>query len=183
MKLALTRRADYPEPIARELEQLIAAITTSVNREHDAEGRQRRIWARFALGRDQSHTTSAATETVLCRVPDSRNEGDLTVDPTAGRVRVPTPGIYTVIGQVRFAVNATGARGVQIIQGENRQAMALHATTGGGVPTLVQVVATVSCVAGDTVAMQAFQNSGGALTMEALSGVLPDTWLSIARVA
>lgn len=186
MKLVLTRRGEYAEPIARELDQLVAAISASATIEHDAEGRQRRVWARFLLGANQSHTTSAATETVLCRVPDARNEGDLTVDPTGGRVLVRTPGLYHVVGQIRWAVNATGARGAVLLRSGLREASTLAATTGGGVPTLTQVTALVSCVSGDTLVMQAFQNSGGALTMEALGSAAPnitDTFLTIARVA
>ncbi|HEX5010213.1 MAG TPA: hypothetical protein VFY71_07415 [Planctomycetota bacterium] len=183
MKLALTRRGEYPEPIRAELDQMVAAIVQSYLVEHDGEGRQRRTWARFLLGENQS-LTSGSQASLLCRLPDAGNTDDLTVDPTTGRVRVVRAGTYSVIGQVRFAANATGVRLAALLQTESIKSVVIVQSATGGQVTTIQVVGLLSCRVGDTLVMQAYQNSGGALNAEAIGiGSVAETHLTIARVA
>ncbi len=182
MKLTLQRRADYPEPIRAELEQLVAAISTSVGREHDGEGRQRVLWQRWNLGENKSLATG--TETIVpMRLPDALNVGDLSLDPVGGVVTVRTPGLYQVTAQLRFTANATGARTVAIYRDQMRRARCQLVTAGAGADTELAVSASFPCVAGTTIYVTGTQTSGGALDVVAKSTLYHESFVEIARVA
>lgn len=182
MKVALTRRGEYPEPVRAELEQLVAAITTSYGVEHDAEGRQRVIWQRWDLGENLSLATGTET-TIPMRLPDRLNTGDLTLDPVGGVVTVRTPGVYLVTAQVRYLANGTGARTVALYRDQVRRARCQVVTAGAGADTEIGVSATMPCVAGTTIYVTGTQTSGGALNVVARSTLYAESFLTIARVA
>lgn len=176
MKLALTRRGDYPEPIARELEQLVSAITTADQVEHDAEGRQRVTCAKWTLAADQSVAHNTLTR-VGVALPGSDNApGRLTFLP-GGIIRIGETGAYQVLGQIRYATNATGGRSVQLLRNQNEIAFTFQPSLG---VAWVQATETIPCVPGDTLELYAYQTSGGALNVESASG---QTFLRIVRVA
>jgi hypothetical protein len=176
MKLGLTRRGDYPEPIARELDQLVGAITTSYGIEHDAEGRQKRTCAKWTLGADQSLTTNVLTR-VAVSLADTRNlPGELTF-ALGGILRIGEPGSYQVLGQLRFASNVTGARAVQLRRSGVEVAFVLQGSLANA---WLQATEIVNCEAGETIELWGYQTSGGALAVESASG---QSFLRIVRVA
>lgn len=184
MKLGLLNRGDYAEPVRRELEQMVASITTAYDVEHDEEGRQKQIWARWNLGADQS-IANATVVLVQSTRPDALNVGDLTQDPVTGVVTVKTPGVYLAIGQVRWDPNATGARGAQILRNRIAVADRTYPTiTVGGVSPMYAIEATVPCVAGTTLSFAVYQTSGAALLAKTAGGTSTfGTYFSITRVA
>ncbi len=182
MKLALTRRGEYDEPIRAELEQLVAAIATSHGVEHDAEGRQRVIWQRWDLGENLSLATGTET-TVPMRLPDRLSTGDLTLDPSGGVVTVRTKGVYRVTAQLRFAANGTGVRTVAIYRDQMRRARCQVVTAGAGSDTEITVAESFPCVPGSTIYITGTQTSGGALNVVARSTLYAESFLTIERVA
>ncbi len=183
MKLVLTRRLEYPEAVRDEFDQLVAALQLGLAVEHDAEGRQRSLWQRWNLGENLSVAGGGAVVTLPCRLPDALNTGDLVLDPVGGSVTVVTPGVYSVIGQIRWATNGTGIRGAQILRNQMAYADTQVTATGGGIDTQMQVVASFPCVAGTTIALAGYQTSGGALNANAKSGTTHETCLTITRTA
>jgi hypothetical protein len=100
-----------------------------------------------------------------------------------GVVTVRTPGLYHVVGQVQWAANATGVRGLVIQRDQSYEGLTQVPAIGGGAVTIHQVVATVPCVAGSTLRLMGYQDSGGALNALALLGTEQASSLTIARVA
>lgn len=177
MRLGLTRRGDYPEPIARELDQLVTAIQAGHSVEHDADGVQRRTYGRWQLGANQSLANGTATRvTVTLAQPGTDTGADLRSEG-GGIIRLRRAGVYLIVAQVRFASDTVGARLVEVEH--NAVTVARVSETPVGVHR-TQCVALVLAAANDTVAMTAYQSSGGALNAEAASG---ETALVIARVA
>lgn len=95
-------------------------------------------------------------------------------------VTIPTPGWYAIVGQVVFDANSTGIRAITVVRdgatvvGE-ATAVAMTAPT----TTVLNVSALQYLDQGQTIELQVYQNSGGALNV-ALSSLTP--LLKIARM-
>jgi hypothetical protein len=183
MSLSLLHPDAYPEGTRLELTQLVASLQGMLGREHDGEGVQRRIWQRWNLGENLSVPGASAVTVIPMRRPDTRNVGDLTLDAAGGVVTVRTPGIYQVLGQVQWAANATGVRGLIVQRDMSYEGVSQVPAIGGGAVTHMQVLATFPCVAGTTIRLMGYQDSGGALNAVALLGTAQASTLTIARVA
>lgn len=94
---------------------------------------------------------------------------------------VPVSGKYRVTAQVAFAANSTGARQVWIGKNGNSVSGGLSQVLGGSGPYTVTAITsdTFSCVAGDTLAVYAYQDSGGSLALSTTAGF---NYLAIERV-
>jgi hypothetical protein len=184
MKLALVRQGEYPEPIRSELQQMVAAITTSYGREHDAEGRQRRVQGRWVVGATQTVGTGAAIAVGPYRAA-AENEGDVLLDNTALTVRVTTAGVYAVTASARWSANATGVRALILVKNSARLAHAqVSAVPGGAIDTHLTVSDPgVPCAAGTLFRVDSYQNSGGVLTLVPSAEGCDQTWLRIVRVS
>lgn len=182
MKWGLLRRGEYPEVIARELEQLTEAIRSSFLVSHDAEGHPRRCIGRWNLAETQATATATATR-IVCTRPDPDNVTPDVVMGTDGILTVLAPGDYHVLGQVRFAPNGTGVRAVQLY----RRGVLIAQTVRSGFASsdaVGQVMETLPCAAGDTFELVGVQTSGGALNVAFDNGMTrQETFLRIARVA
>lgn len=93
-----------------------------------------------------------------------------------GRITVPTGGggFYAIGGQIEFASNATGRRGIQIrLNGTTVIARQEEANLGANDHPLT--IATVyQLAAGDYLELMGYQNSGGNLNMQATSAYSPE---------
>lgn len=83
-------------------------------------------------------------------------------------ITVPVAGLYLAIGSVTFAASASGSqRAVRFVVGGSSTSLATanqtHATAGAG--PKVKAMGLLSLSASDVVAMQAFQDTGGDLTI------------------
>lgn len=85
---------------------------------------------------------------------------------TGGVFTAPSPDAYTVTANVCFAANATGIRGVRIRKNNAATGFGsvIPATSGGAI-TSVPIAGLVQCNEGDTITVECFQNSGGALAL------------------
>ena len=181
MSLALLHPDAYPEGIRLELTQLVASLQAMLGREHDGDGRQRVIWQRWLLGEAQSIAT-ATTTTIVFRVPDVRNVGDATVDPVGGSVTIRTPGVYLVSAQVLWGTSGTGVRVVRLLRDQTEEALSrVGALTTD--PTSQWISAPLPCVAGTTISVTGYQDSGGALNVVHATATPPTSFLTIVRVA
>jgi hypothetical protein len=104
---------------------------------------------------------------------DPTNMGD------ANGYTIVTPGAYHVGAGVRWAANATGQRVLYIIlNGATFLKINAQQAVTGGNPTDMGVETVYEFVAGDTVRLQAFQDSGGALNITAAGNYSPEMWIS-----
>ena len=85
---------------------------------------------------------------------------------SSGVFTAPISGMYLVTGNVSFTSSAAGQRGIRIIQsGSTSRAEVLQPANGSY--TIGQTaVASLKMLAGDTAAVQVYQDSGGALTLQ-----------------
>lgn len=93
-------------------------------------------------------------------------------DSTNSRFVVPRDGRYVISGGVRFAANANGTRGVQFAV--NGAAVGISVQPAGSIGVGPSLTKTIKLVAGDTVALQIYQNSGAALATDASTGTYMD---------
>jgi len=178
MKLGLQfrERLQAVPGLTEELDQLVEAIRTSYLIEHDADGRFRQVTVDARLLTAQTLTTGVVTRVLVGR--PARTTGPIDLDTATGIVTIRTPGIYQVIGQVRFATSAAGHRDVALFQRLTQIAKCqLPPVTVVGNVTIMQVCATVPCVSGDTLSLQAAHSVGANLDLE-----VSDTFLSVTRV-
>jgi hypothetical protein len=90
-----------------------------------------------------------------------------------------TGGVYRVGAGVRWAANATGQRVLYIIlNGVTFLKINAQQAIIGGNPTDMGIETEYAFVAGDTVRLQAFQDSGGALNITAAGNYSPEMWIS-----
>jgi hypothetical protein len=122
----------------------------------------------------QAHTTSGAWEAISFSVAtwDSVPDG-LSVHWAAGtptRLTCRVAGVYHLVASLEFAASATGQRGVTIrLNGTTYQNVHQVDAAAANVTSLT-VSAAIKLAVGDYVEMLGFQNSGGALNMDVLSG-------------
>jgi len=93
-----------------------------------------------------------------------------------GRITVPAGGggFYAIGGQIEFAGNATGRRGIQIrLNGTTVIARAEHQNQGAN-DHPVDIETVYQLAAGDYVELMGFQASGGNLNMLATSAYSPE---------
>jgi hypothetical protein len=88
------------------------------------------------------------------------------------RITIPAggDGYYHVIGQINFAPNATGERGIKVKKNgaaSSRTGGDFRLNNGAGAPTIMRVNTLIYLIAGDYVELQAYQASGGSLNAQA----------------
>lgn len=100
-------------------------------------------------------------------------------DNANDQITIGQAGFYNITANVGFATNATGRRLVQIfVNGSDRGSVNVTAATAG--TTLLSISTNVYLAVGDTVEVQALQQSGGALNTVSVTGVYPV--LSVGRI-
>lgn len=88
------------------------------------------------------------------------------------------PGCYLVNAHVRFAANATGARGINLMKNGVGLTSTIIAAFSGQDPT-IQSSTIVKLDTGDYIEAKAFQNSGAALDAVAISSNLHFEWIRL----
>lgn len=112
-----------------------------------------------------NHTATGAYQTITFDTEVIDNDGMFTA--SSANLVVVTPGIYHIHGAFAFAANAVGVRYAQIYV--NGAAAVAIQDEHAGVAFIAsrQISHVVSLVAGDTISLAAFQNSGGNLAYNA----------------
>jgi hypothetical protein len=87
---------------------------------------------------------------------------------TTGVYTVPTAGKYRVTSMLTFETNSTGERLAAIFKNGNLLQYGMTGTAITGDSTSSQAIAISDCVAGDTITVEGYQTSGGALNLRAL---------------
>lgn len=88
------------------------------------------------------------------------------ITPTSSTITVQADGVYTITAEGAFAANATGIRGLEIvINGGSAAGGAYVTTVGAGVSHRIIYANDYLLAASDTVQINAFQTSGGALNL------------------
>lgn len=100
-----------------------------------------------------------------------------TTDPS--RLTAPIDGYYTVSGEAVFSADPDGSRQVLLRKNDGLGPIAggLTLATGVSDPTAVPVTTIVELDAGDYVELEAFQSSGGSLTVVASRTYLAMAWI------
>lgn len=86
---------------------------------------------------------------------------------TTGVYTVAAPGRYLVSGVISFAANATGTRRVVVLQNSTARISGATGIANASNAARMSYSGVVKCVAGDTIKLQAFQDSGGNLNYNA----------------
>jgi len=86
------------------------------------------------------------------------------ITPTSSTITIQEDGLYLITAEVAIAANATGIRGIEVIINGGTTTGAQYAPTIGTVRTHPASYSNAFLLtAGDTVSINAYQNSGGAL--------------------
>lgn len=122
-----------------------------------------------------SHTTSGSWQTLTF---DSERYDTASLHSTSvntSRMTAPTTGLYTMTANINFAANATGVRGLRfLLNGTTVLAFDLQATAGAGATTAAVISTDYQLTATDYIEVQGFQDSGGALNMNASANATPE---------
>lgn len=98
---------------------------------------------------------------------------------SSDRFTAPRDGVYRIGGHARFAASATGQRVLYLrVNGGTYIAIDSRTSVGAGAPTDVHIATEYELAAGDYVQLQAYQDSGGSLTITAAGNYSPEFWLS-----
>jgi hypothetical protein len=136
------------------------------------------LGVQYQLTAAQSHTTTAAWETVVWDDAIFNKDTSLFSFDTNG-IRPQTSGLYVVEAGIRFDANATGSRRwVRIQVAGTTVAQAAQNYVNASIPSLVQTSKLVEITANEKITVDGLQDSGGALDMT--SSEL--TWFSVYRV-
>ena len=108
---------------------------------------------------------NASYTTVTALGPGPGDNPDCAISVSAGVATVRAAGVYSIEGQVFYPSNATGIRYAAILVNGSTRYRAMQAAADAAMS--VPVSATIWLDAGTTVAIQAYQSSGGALTLPA----------------
>ncbi len=143
------------------------AATTS----NDLSKFQSATQARSSAYRSSTQSISNASWVALSFDSNAYDYGPVhSTTSNATRFTAPATGEYHLVGQVTFAADTTGQRGIRIIKnGTVAAAYTLVDATGGGHYTYLNASASVEMTAGDYVEVQVYQNRGSALSTVAAS--------------
>lgn len=126
------------------------------------------------LGSRTRNTTFSVASGTFTTVP--LNNGvtldQVTWDNTNSRYVVNKDGRWIVAGGVRYNASATGTRGIQLVI--NGVARAITVEPAGSIGTGPTMTRVFKLAAGDTVALQVYQNSGAALATDGSTGTYLD---------
>lgn len=120
----------------------------------------------------QSLTNSTWTD-VTWPVEEYDNDGGHSTSSNTNRYVAQTAGKYMVSGALAFTTNASGTRGIRLVVNGSLAANAIAGTqvlvsTSSGFATCIHMSASIVTLGvGEWVGMQAWQSSGGALTLVA----------------
>lgn len=111
---------------------------------------------------------NAAWETVYWPNDTFDNTGIHNQDPLYNEnVYIKTPGWYKVDAFLAFAANGTGVRKARILQNGSSVARSVGVTAAFAADQAIAHTSTiVKCACGDTIRIEAYQNSGGALNLD-----------------
>ena len=179
MRIAIPNLDALPIDVREAFQSLIAQLGTQSHVSTTVDGQTKRTLLSVYHNTTQSHTTSGVFEAVNFNAEDDlRSIASMTV-PTTAHDTVTRPDRYVVPGnpngpqrmlrvraRVVFAPNATGTRALRIKVNDTitRRPSRVAAATAGN-ETHVTAVATLPVSPGDAVHIEAYQDSGGALTM------------------
>lgn len=110
-----------------------------------------------------SQTTSGSPQTITTWTTTKDTHGAF--NAATGTYTVQVTGYYEVDASVNITANATGVRYLQVVQAGSTSVTVSGSTIGGFVGTgnATSISTGFYCVAGDTLIVQSFQNSGGSL--------------------
>lgn len=137
--------------------------------------------SRHYASRSRNTGQSLATSTwTTITWPDDVSSAS--VSYSAGQFTVAAPGRYMVNAQVSFwTSSATGQRTIRLRRNNSTQVMSQQVVPSGTTyPAAASISFVLTCAAGDTIDVQGFQTSGGALN----AGTNPDvqSFISIDRL-
>jgi hypothetical protein len=118
-----------------------------------------------------THNTTGTWQTLTFNSERWDDAGYHDTVTNTSRFTIPQPGRYRIGGHVRFDANATGIRGIRITEnaGSILGQVTVPTITDGN-QLVLSVMTEMELSAGDYVELDAFQNSGGALTLVLSSG-------------
>lgn len=116
----------------------------------------------------QSINTNSATE-VTFNSENFDTDGFHSTSTNTGRMTIPSgkAGKYLIIGYIDFNINGTGYRQAELLKNGSQLVSGYYVnrSVGTSAETGVNPVAVADCAVGDYITMNAFQDSGGALTI------------------
>lgn len=123
-----------------------------------------------------SHATSGSFQYLTFNSERFDTDTMHSTSVSTGRITFTTAGKYLVGGQVKFSVNATGMRGLQIRLNGATEIANVLLDTGTALDTHLTIATYYQFAAADYVELGAFQSSGGALNMLLGSNYSPEFW-------
>ena len=153
----------YPNPT-------LAAVGTSGTYERvttDSKGRvtSGTTYRRLYLTKNGTQSIATASNTTVTTWTSVENTGGFS--ESSGVVTVTNAGIYNITFALTFGGNATGQRVASLVFSGGRTfrvPVPAHATASNVATTIVSLN-SIAVSAGETITLQAFQNSGGALNV------------------
>ncbi len=92
------------------------------------------------------------------------------------KLTIPTAGWYVITGHIKWAANATGVRGIRIMNNAATilASLLVDAVQGGVSGTNLSIGTAVKLSANDYLELQVYQNSGGTLNITAAQWESPE---------
>lgn len=178
MRVIIPNRHDLPPGVAAALDAMAATINETSNVSQTADGRH--LKTIFAAYHNTTQSINDATWTPVNYNAQTDLRGvngvkvpvgvhDNSVSPNKFIVPRASAGLVRVRVRMSFAANATGIRGVRLTKNDSPVSYGpiVNGVTGSGV--VISNEFSVVLVGGDVVGVDAFQNSGGALTIGGLA--------------
>lgn len=161
----------YPNPT------LAAVITPGTYQRAQVDAKGRVIvghpYRRYHLTKNGPLSTTSGTVTEVTGWTSVENFGGFSL--SGGVITVANAGIYNITFALAFGGNVTGTRSAHVILGSGRTYRVTNPAhpTGSAVTTAIVSLGSINLAAGETITLQALQNSGGALNVNV------DTYFSI----
>jgi len=127
------------------------------------------VFSAVQLNRVSNQSLTSGTPTLITWTAEAFDIGGwwasgTTVTVPAGAVPTGYTTIAVVVfGRVKFASNSTGVRRVRVLLNGTAFGSRTYSALGGGDDTDVDISEVTVCAAGDTLTVEAYQTSGGAL--------------------
>lgn len=124
-----------------------------------------------------SHSSSGSNQYLTFNTERFDTDTMHSTSVNTGRITFTTAGKYLVGGNITFAANSTGQRGVHVrLNGTTVIANYGCETVAGGLETPLFVVGYYAFSASDYIELGCLQNSGGALNVLASGNYSPEFW-------
>jgi hypothetical protein len=163
------------ELLATELRRLRDRVATLEGLESAPTNIICRVYNSAAI----SHTTSGTFQALTFDSERFDPSGMHSTSSNTSRITVPRAGKYLIGATIRFALSATGARQVRLRVNGATTIAQCNTAAYSGLEMVLNISTVYQLAANDYVEVLAWQDTGGALNLQASAEESPEFWASL----